>query len=38
MVMSPEEYLAAERAAEFRSEYVDGEVFAMSGGVLRIRS
>jgi Uma2 family endonuclease len=30
--MSPEEYLEAERAAEFRSEYVDGEVFAMSGG------
>ena len=30
--ISPEAYLEAERAAEFRSEYVDGEVFAMSGG------
>jgi Uma2 family endonuclease len=30
--LTPEEFLAAERAAEFRSEYVNGEVFAMSGG------
>jgi Uma2 family endonuclease len=30
--ISPEEYLAADRAAEFRSEYIDGQVFAMSGG------
>ena len=30
--ITPEEYLAAERAAEFRSEYIEGEVFAMSGG------
>lgn len=30
--LTPEEYLAADRAAEFRSEYVDGEMFAMSGG------
>lgn len=30
--MSPEEYLAFERAAEQRHEYADGEVFAMSGG------
>ena len=30
--ISPEEYLVAERAADFRSEYVAGEVFAMSGG------
>ena len=30
--VTPEEYLAADRAAAFRSEYVDGEVFAMSGG------
>ena len=29
--ISPEEYLAAERVAEFRSEYYDGEVFAMAG-------
>lgn len=28
---SPEEYLALERAAEFRSEYIDGEIFAMAG-------
>jgi Uma2 family endonuclease len=29
--MSPEEYLAIERAAEFRSEYYDGHMYAMSG-------
>ncbi len=29
--LSPEEYLAAERLAEFKSEYVDGAVYAMSG-------
>lgn len=29
--VTPEEYLAAERAAEFKSEYYQGEVFAMSG-------
>ena len=28
---SPEEYLALERAAEFRSEYIDGAIFAMAG-------
>ena len=28
---TPEEYLALERAAEYRSEYLDGEIFAMSG-------
>jgi Uma2 family endonuclease len=28
---SPEEYLALEREADFKSEYFDGEVFAMSG-------
>lgn len=28
---SPEEYLALERAAEFRSEYLNGEIFAMAG-------
>ena len=29
--LSPEEYLAQERRAEFRSEYLHGEVFAMAG-------
>jgi Uma2 family endonuclease len=29
---SPEEYLAAERKAEHKSEYVDGVVYAMAGG------
>ncbi len=30
--MTPEEYLALDRAAEFKSEYFDGDIFAMSGG------
>src|SRR5438874_6463918 len=30
-LLSPEEYLARERAAEFRSEYYRGEMFAMAG-------
>jgi len=30
--MSPEEYLAFERASELRHEYAHGEVFVMSGG------
>jgi Uma2 family endonuclease len=30
--LSPEEYLAIERESETRSEYFDGEMFAMSGG------
>jgi Uma2 family endonuclease len=30
--ISPEEYLAAEREADYRSEYFNGQVFAMSGG------
>lgn len=30
-LLSPEEYLAAERKAETRSEYVDGEVCPMTG-------
>src|SRR2546423_1292094 len=30
--LSPEEYLARERLAEIKSEYYDGEIFAMSGG------
>jgi Uma2 family endonuclease len=28
---SPQEYLALERRAEYRSEYFDGEIFAMAG-------
>lgn len=30
--LSPEEYLAVERRAAFKSEYYDGEIFAMAGG------
>jgi Uma2 family endonuclease len=30
--LSPEEYLALERAAEVKSEYYDGHMYAMSGG------
>jgi Uma2 family endonuclease len=30
--LSPEEYLKLERKAEFKSEYYNGEMFAMSGG------
>jgi Uma2 family endonuclease len=30
--LTPEQYLEIDRAAEFRSEYIDGEMFAMSGG------
>lgn len=30
--ITPEQYLESERKAEFRHEYFDGEVFAMSGG------
>jgi Uma2 family endonuclease len=29
--LSPEEYLALDRAAEFKSEYYDGHMYAMSG-------
>lgn len=32
---TPEEYLALERAAESRSEYHDGEIFAMAGASRR---
>lgn len=28
---TPEEYLALERKAEFKSEYINGEIYAMSG-------
>ena len=31
--LTEEQYLALERAAEFKSEYFDGEMFAMSGAV-----
>ena len=31
--ISPQEYLSAERTAERKSEYFDGEVFAMGGGM-----
>lgn len=31
-LISPAEYLAKERVAEHKSEYLDGEVFAMAGG------
>lgn len=31
-LMTPQEYLAFERASEQRHEYADGETFAMSGG------
>jgi len=30
--LSPEEYLTIERNAEFKSEYVDGVIYAMAGG------
>jgi Uma2 family endonuclease len=30
--VTAEEYLALDRAAEFRSEFLDGEIIAMSGG------
>jgi Uma2 family endonuclease len=32
--LTPEQYLEIERAAEFRSQYFHGEMFAMSGGSL----
>jgi len=32
--LTPEEYLAIERSAEFKSEYYEGRMFAMSGGSL----
>jgi Uma2 family endonuclease len=32
--ITEEEYLRLERAAEYKSEFVDGELFAMSGGSL----
>lgn len=32
---TPEEYFALERNAEFRSEYIDGQIIAMSPGARR---
>ncbi len=31
-LLTPEEYLKIERAAEYKSEYYEGEMFAMAGG------
>jgi Uma2 family endonuclease len=33
--LTPEEYLASERQAEYKSEYIDGAVYAMSGASFR---
>jgi Uma2 family endonuclease len=33
--LTPDEYLRVERAAEWKSEYIDGEMFAMSGASWR---
>jgi len=33
--VTPEEYLAFERSAEFKSKYFDGEIFAMTGASRR---
>jgi Uma2 family endonuclease len=33
--LTEEQYLAIDRAAEFKSEYFDGEMFAMSGGSMQ---
>jgi len=30
--LTPEQYLEIERAAEFRHEYYEGQMYAMSGG------
>ncbi|QQS55765.1 MAG: Uma2 family endonuclease [Candidatus Competibacteraceae bacterium] len=29
--LTPEDYLALERSADFKSEYFNGEIFAMTG-------
>lgn len=33
--LTPEQYLAAERSAELRHEYYNGQIYAMSGGSLQ---
>jgi Uma2 family endonuclease len=33
--LTPEQYLEIERKAEFKSEYYQGEMFAMAGGTIR---
>ena len=33
--LTEQDYLTIDRAAEHKSEYVDGEMYAMSGGSLR---
>src|SRR5438045_3454591 len=33
--LTPEEYLRIERAVEWKSEYIDGEMYAMSGASYR---
>jgi Uma2 family endonuclease len=33
--LTPEQYLDAERTAEFRHEYYNGQIYAMSGGSYR---
>jgi hypothetical protein len=33
--LSEEQYLAIERAAEFKSEFLNGEMFAMSGASMQ---
>lgn len=35
--ITPQDYLAAERSAELRHEYVDGEIFAMVGRAAGMR-
>lgn len=35
LYMTPQEYLALEHEAEYKSEYFDGEMFAMSGASLK---
>jgi Uma2 family endonuclease len=32
--ITPEQYLEAERVAEFRSEYYGGQIYAMAGGTI----